>query len=106
MFSNMGGGASTFPAVKVRGLPFEATEFDVTQFFGGLPVVDVLLETASDGRKAGTGFVVLGSPEALQGALQRNKQNMGRRYLEVFTATKADYYQAVAKHCGTMYSTD
>lgn len=88
--------ATTFPAVKVRGLPFEATEFDVTNFFEGVAVIDVVLEVAPDGRKAGTGYVVLGSDEALQGALARNKQSMGRRYLEVFSASKAEYYAAVA----------
>merc|ERR1712091_796403 len=30
---DMGGGSTTFPAVRVRGLPFEAAEFDVIQFF-------------------------------------------------------------------------
>ena len=30
-------------------------------------------------------------------ALQKNRQNLGRRYIEVFRATKQDYYTAVAQ---------
>jgi len=85
-----------FPAVRIRGLPFETTEDDVLQFFADIALVDVLLEMTGDGRCSGTGFVVLGTDEALQAALLKNKESLGRRYVEVFTTTKAEYYKAAS----------
>ncbi|RVW85720.1 Heterogeneous nuclear ribonucleoprotein F [Vitis vinifera] len=59
----------TFPVVRLRGLPFNCTDIDIFKFFAGLDIVDVLL---------------------------RDRQNMGRRYVEVFRCKKQDYYHAVA----------
>jgi heterogeneous nuclear ribonucleoprotein F/H len=33
-------------------------------------------------------------------ALQKNRQSMGRRYIEVFRSKKQDYYTAVAQAAG------
>eukprot|EP00850_Spirogloea_muscicola_P024205 SM000481S16628 [mRNA] locus=s481:3044:4496:- [translate_table: standard] len=85
----------TFPAVKTRGLPFQCSELDVLDFFAGLDVVDVLL-LRRGGRFCGEAFVVFGTPVQVDLALQRNRQNMGRRYVEVFRAKKLEYYSAVA----------
>ncbi|GBG72219.1 hypothetical protein CBR_g11151 [Chara braunii] len=85
----------TFPVVKLRGLPFNCNENDVIDFFAGLDVVDVLL-SHKGGRFSGEAFVVFGAPMQVDFALQRNRQNMGRRYIEVFRSKKTDYYSAVA----------
>ncbi|EFJ25570.1 hypothetical protein SELMODRAFT_413714 [Selaginella moellendorffii] len=84
-----------FPVVRLRGLPFNCSESDVFEFFAGLDVVDVLL-VRKQGRFSGEAFVVLGAPMQVDFALQRNRQNMGRRYVEVFRSKKQDYYSAVA----------
>ncbi|BBN13115.1 hypothetical protein MPTK1_6g00920 [Marchantia polymorpha subsp. ruderalis] len=84
-----------FPVVRLRGLPFNCSESDVFEFFAGLDVVDVLL-VRKQGRFSGEAFVVFGAPMQVDFALQRNRQNMGRRYIEVFRCKKHDYYQAVA----------
>uniref|UniRef100_A0A0C9RM99 TSA: Wollemia nobilis Ref_Wollemi_Transcript_11219_1353 transcribed RNA sequence n=2 Tax=Wollemia nobilis TaxID=56998 RepID=A0A0C9RM99_9CONI len=85
----------TFPVVRLRGLPFNCSESDVYEFFAGLDVVDVLL-VHKQGRFSGEAFVVLGAPMQVDFALQRDRQNMGRRYVEVFRCKKQDYYNAVA----------
>ncbi|URD80397.1 hypothetical protein MUK42_18824, partial [Musa troglodytarum] len=41
-------------------------------------------------------FVVFSSPMQAEFALHRDRQNMGRRYIEVFRCSKQDYYRAVA----------
>jgi heterogeneous nuclear ribonucleoprotein F/H len=49
-----------------------------------------------------TSFTLKLSPQ-INFALQKNRQHMGRRYVEVFPTKKADYYRAVAeevKHGG------
>eukprot|EP00245_Coleochaete_scutata_P009061 TRINITY_DN28_c0_g1_i2.p1 TRINITY_DN28_c0_g1~~TRINITY_DN28_c0_g1_i2.p1 ORF type:complete len:202 (+),score=46.09 TRINITY_DN28_c0_g1_i2:89-694(+) len=84
-----------FPVVKLRGLPFNCTDTDVIDFFMGLDVVDVLL-MRRNGRFCGEAFVVFGAPVQVDYALQKNRQNMGRRYIEVFRAKKADYYTAIS----------
>lgn len=87
--------ARAFPAVRLRGLPFNCTESDVYEFFAGLDVVDVLL-THKQGRFSGEAYCVFGAPMQVDFALQRNRQNMGQRYIEVFRSKKQEYYSAVA----------
>ncbi|KAM3394432.1 heterogeneous nuclear ribonucleoprotein H2 [Capsicum galapagoense] len=86
---------SGFPVVRLRGLPFNCTEIDICKFFAGLDIVDTFLVN-KDGRFFGEAFVVFAGHTQVDYALQRDRQNMGRRYMEVFSCKKEDYYQAVA----------
>ncbi|GAB2282491.1 hypothetical protein Dimus_017034 [Dionaea muscipula] len=86
---------SGFPVVRLRGLPFNCSDIDVLKFFSGLDIVDVLLVNKS-GRFSGDAFVVFASPVQADLALQRDRQSMGRRYVEVFRCKKEEYYSAVA----------
>ncbi|GMH25154.1 hypothetical protein Nepgr_026997 [Nepenthes gracilis] len=90
---------SGFPVVRLRGLPFNCTDVDVFKFFAGLDIVDVLLVN-KNGRFSGDAFVVFASPVQADLALQRDRQSMGRRYVEVFRCKKQDYYYAVAAEVG------
>lgn len=96
-FGGYGGGFQlpSFPVVRLRGLPFNCTDIDIFKFFAGLDIVDVLLVNKS-GRFSGEAFVVFAGPLQVELALQRDRQNMGRRYVEVFTCKRQDYYNAVA----------
>ncbi|XP_002513501.2 heterogeneous nuclear ribonucleoprotein F isoform X2 [Ricinus communis] len=84
-----------FPVVRLRGLPFDCTETDVAEFFHGLDIVDVLF-VHKGGKFTGEAFCVLGCPLQVDFALQKNRQNMGRRYVEVFRSKRQDYYKAIA----------
>ncbi|KAK6924574.1 RNA recognition motif domain [Dillenia turbinata] len=84
-----------FPVVRLRGLPFNCTDIDIIKFFAGLDIVDVLLVN-KNGRFTGEAFVVFAGSMQADFALQRDRQNMGRRYVEVFRCKKLDYYNAVA----------
>ncbi|KAL3525176.1 hypothetical protein ACH5RR_013548 [Cinchona calisaya] len=92
-----GGGfhSSVFPVVRLRGLPFDCTDIDIFKFFAGLDIVDVFL-VSKGGRFSGEAFVVFASPVQAEFALQRDRQNIGRRYVEVFRCKKQDYYHAIA----------
>ncbi|KAL5752327.1 hypothetical protein ACOSQ2_022834 [Xanthoceras sorbifolium] len=95
-----GGGGSgfqapPFPVVRLRGLPFNCTDIDIFKFFAGLDIVDVLLVN-KNGRFSGEAFVLFAGPIQVEFALQRDRQNMGRRYVEVFRCKRQDYYNAVA----------
>ncbi|CAI9780854.1 unnamed protein product [Fraxinus pennsylvanica] len=86
---------SAFPVVRVRGLPFNCSDVDIFKFFAGLDIVDVFLVN-KDGRFSGEGFVVFAGPMQAELALQRDRQNMGRRYVEVFRCKRQEYYHAIA----------
>lgn len=99
-YGNYGGGPSrssayNFPVVRLRGLPFNCDELEIHKFFTGLDIVDCLL-VHKNGRFSGEAFVVFSSSMQGEFALQRNRQNMGRRYIEVFQSKKQEYYQAIA----------
>jgi len=83
------------PAVKLRGLPFEATVGDVMVFFEGVALLDIVFVLKGD-RPAGEAIVVLPSSAELQMALQRDRHHMGRRYVEVFPSSRTEYYLATA----------
>ncbi|KAF8101408.1 hypothetical protein N665_0205s0004 [Sinapis alba] len=93
------GFVGAFPAVRLRGLPFNCADIDIFKFFAGLDIVDVLL-VSKNGKFSGEAFVVFAGPMQVEIALQRDRQNMGRRYVEVFRCYKQDYYNAVAAEEG------
>lgn len=84
-----------FPVVRLRGLPFDCAEAEIVDFFHGLDVIDVLF-VHKGGKFTGEAYCVLGYPLQIDFALQRNRQNIGRRYVEVFRSRKDEYYKAIA----------
>ncbi len=74
--------------VKLRGLPFNATKTEITEFFSGIEIETngILIISDSTGRPKGEAFVQFTTEEGAKKALQRNKQNMGHRYIEVFSS--------------------
>ncbi|KAK6119775.1 hypothetical protein DH2020_046479 [Rehmannia glutinosa] len=84
-----------FPVVRLRGLPFDCAEAEIVDFFHGLDVIDVLF-VHKGGKFTGEAYCVLGYPLQMDFALQRNRQNIGRRYVEVFRSRKDEYYKAIA----------
>lgn len=87
--------------VRLRGLPFASTAEDVLAFLGeGCEVLGgeegVVFSCAPDGRPSGEAFVELArGEEDVRAALERHKQQLGSRYVEVFGASKGDLYTAV-----------
>ncbi|KAL2535803.1 RNA-binding (RRM/RBD/RNP motif) family protein [Forsythia ovata] len=84
-----------FPVVRLRGLPFDCAEAEIADFFHGLDIVDILF-VHKGGKFTGEAYCVLGYPLQIDFALQRNRQNIGRRYVEVFRSRKDEYYKAIA----------
>lgn len=97
MGEGMGGGYAgadrVFPAVKLRGLPFDVTEDDIRMFLGCDPV-DILM-VHRGGRLSGEAFIILSSPMQIELALSKNRTYLGRRYIEVYRSKKMDYYKAI-----------
>ncbi|GMP88034.1 hypothetical protein CsSME_00040169 [Camellia sinensis var. sinensis] len=84
-----------FPVVRLQGLPFDCSEADIEEFFYGLDIVDVLF-VHKNGKFTGEAYCVLAYPLQVNFALQRNRQNIGRRYVEVFRSKRKEYYKAIA----------
>ncbi|KAH7669380.1 RNA recognition motif domain-containing protein [Dioscorea alata] len=78
--------------------PYFSTRGGISSFqqsYGYRDVVDCLLVN-KNGRFSGEAFVVFPSMMQTEFALQKDRQNMGRRYIEVFRGSKMEYYHAIA----------
>jgi RNA recognition motif. (a.k.a. RRM, RBD, or RNP domain) len=78
--------------VRLRGLPWTCVEQDIVDFFVGIPIVPKGIHFVKNahGKATGEAFVQLHVIESVQHALQRHKQMMGRRYIEVFKSNPVD----------------
>ena len=79
------------------------------QFFEGLEVLDgtagVHMPKTPEGRPLGEAYVEFASEAEQQEALQRNRNKLGSRYIELFVSSKAEMHQARASHAGTVRHT-
>lgn len=82
-------GVNEDAVVKLRGLPFSASKLDIADFFAGLEVEanGILVMTDYEGRPKGEAFVQFTTVAGAERALEKNKQNMGHRYIEVFPSS-------------------
>ncbi|VDM41065.1 unnamed protein product [Toxocara canis] len=78
--------------VKCRGLPWSCTEEEIRLFFepAERSIVKVTLTKNRDARPSGEAFVTFDSEEDYEYALTKDKQHMGKRYIEVFPASASD----------------
>ncbi|XP_063726313.1 heterogeneous nuclear ribonucleoprotein F-like [Symsagittifera roscoffensis] len=77
--------------VKMQGLPYESTRHDIVQFFH--PAEVLFLEFVRDNNGRITDCVVeFGNERDHQLALSRHKQNLGRRYVEVYNYEDDEWY--------------
>ncbi|XP_061674592.1 G-rich sequence factor 1 [Syngnathoides biaculeatus] len=90
--------AALFPAdtrvVRLRGLPFTCTEDDIVHFFSGLEIMEkgITMVINSRGRRSGEAFVWFSSQEAADEALQRDRELIGNRYIEVFPSSSQEIH--------------
>ncbi|KAI5704081.1 hypothetical protein M8J75_001813 [Diaphorina citri] len=76
--------------VRLRGLPFESKKDDIAQFFGGLEIIPngiTLVEDPFNGRPTGEAYVQFVDKETAERALQKHKERIGHRYIEIFKST-------------------
>eukprot|EP01065_Artemidia_motanka_P026856 TRINITY_DN32091_c0_g1_i1.p1 TRINITY_DN32091_c0_g1~~TRINITY_DN32091_c0_g1_i1.p1 ORF type:complete len:313 (+),score=79.01 TRINITY_DN32091_c0_g1_i1:70-939(+) len=75
--------------VRLRGLPFAATELDIANFFAGVNIAQqgIHLVFNHDNRPSGEAFVELENPDDMEPALRKDRQMLGHRYVEVFRSS-------------------
>lgn len=75
--------------IKMRGLPYSTTEQEVNEFFksenGTIWFTQDII-----GRPSGEAFVEFASEEAANEAFQKDKQNIGSRYIELFKSSPGE----------------
>ncbi|NWU90819.1 GRSF1 factor, partial [Upupa epops] len=73
--------------VLLRGLPFSSTKEDITDFFAGLKITDIVFIYRGE-RRTGEAFVQFAAPNMAAKALLRHRHYMGSRYIEVYVSRK------------------
>lgn len=100
--TNYSTGSDKYYIVRLRGLPWQVTERDVVEFFGGLKITSggIYFRRDGTGRTTGEGFVRFDNSGDFEEALRRHRRYMGRRYVEVFSSTVDEWNQAVSGMAG------
>ncbi|CAI2352215.1 unnamed protein product [Caenorhabditis sp. 36 PRJEB53466] len=75
--------------VRMRGLPFNATEKDVKEFFDDLPVEKVKFVVVH-GRPNGEAYVEFKSREDATVAMGYDRKEINKRYIELFSAAASE----------------
>jgi len=87
------GGGSGRHVVHMRGLPFRVTEQEIAEWFSSVAdPMDVMIHYNHDGRPSGEADAMFGSESEAMRALQKNKQNMQHRYVELFYDGPGDHF--------------
>jgi RNA recognition motif-containing protein len=72
--------------VRCRGLPWSTTVDEITNFFSDCTFVEgndnVHLTLTREGRPSGEAYIEVASEEDVEKALEKDKQHMGKRYVE------------------------
>ncbi|KAH9557410.1 hypothetical protein CY35_07G083300 [Sphagnum magellanicum] len=78
--------------IKMRGLPYNATQREIMDFFDGLNIMPngIHIVMGATDRPTGEAFVEFTSSDEAQRGMERHRQNIGSRYIELFRATKSE----------------
>ncbi|XP_020660922.3 G-rich sequence factor 1 [Pogona vitticeps] len=85
--------------VRLRGLPYSCTEEDVSEFFSGLTILDIVFVMDQKGKwRTGEAYVQFATPEMANQALLKHREEIGNRYIEIFPSGK----RAIQTHKGSL----
>ncbi|XP_056643648.1 heterogeneous nuclear ribonucleoprotein H-like [Diorhabda carinulata] len=78
--------------VRLRGLPFGCSKEEIAQFFTGLEIVPngITLLTDYSGRSSGEAYVQFVNREVAEKALQKHRETIGHRYIEIFRSSLSE----------------
>ncbi|GJQ88331.1 hypothetical protein Trydic_g3807 [Trypoxylus dichotomus] len=90
-------GANEDGCVRLRGLPFGCSKEEIAQFFTGLEIVPngITLLTDYSGRSSGEAYVQFVSKEVAEKALQKHREKIGHRYIEIFRSSLSEVNSAL-----------
>jgi len=79
--------------VRMRGVPFKATEAEIKEFLSKAEVKAArvhIIREAGVGRPSGVAYAELASDDDVTKAMTLNKENMGSRYIEMYKASQTE----------------
>ncbi|XP_063685593.1 heterogeneous nuclear ribonucleoprotein F-like [Bolinopsis microptera] len=76
--------------VFMRGIPFKASQGDVIKFFAPLMPRHIEIIIGDDGRPSGTAFAFFHSHEDALLAMEKDKETMDTRYVDLFLESSAE----------------
>ncbi|XP_055300954.1 heterogeneous nuclear ribonucleoprotein F-like [Sitodiplosis mosellana] len=91
-------GAQDESVVRLRGLPWNATESEISEFFDGLLIKQnngIYIPYNKNGKASGEAFVHFETIEDCNQALTRNMNKLGHRYIEIFRSTEQQMIRSV-----------
>jgi len=84
--------------VRMRGLPYSATESEIEEFLLGAEVKAArvhIIREAGVGRPSGVAYAELASDDDVTKAMTLNKETMGSRYIEMYKASQTELNGAI-----------
>ncbi|XP_043189168.1 heterogeneous nuclear ribonucleoprotein H2-like isoform X2 [Amphibalanus amphitrite] len=87
------GAAAASPAdegcVRLRGLPYSCSKEEIANFFSGLEVVPngITIPLDVQGRSSGEAYVQFVDKDVAERAMEKNKEKIGHRYIEIFRSS-------------------
>lgn len=93
------GDLSQSVCIKMKGLPYTALPREIVKFFEGYRFAPngIHMVTGLSGRPTGEAFVEFVSADEAHRAMERNKNNIGPRYVELLRATKCELLIAMGE---------
>lgn len=84
--------------IRLRGLPFGCSKEEIAQFFTGLEIVPngITLPTDYSGRSTGEAYIQFSTAALAERALEKHKEKIGHRYIEIFRSSLSEARAASA----------
>ncbi|XP_020893887.1 heterogeneous nuclear ribonucleoprotein F isoform X2 [Exaiptasia diaphana] len=78
--------------VRLRGLPYGCSKEEIAQFFTGFEIVPngITITLQEEGKTSGEAYVEFASPDIAEQAMQKDKEKIGHRYIELFKSAKSE----------------
>lgn len=75
--------------VRLRGLPYSCSKEEIANFFSGLEVVPngITIPLDVQGRSSGEAYVQFVDKDVAERAMEKNKEKIGHRYIEIFRSS-------------------
>ncbi|XP_028282141.1 RNA binding motif protein 12Bb [Parambassis ranga] len=98
--------ANTDVFLFLRGLPYTVTEKEVYDFFGGLPIDEIILLKKKTGANNGSGYVKFATSEAAVEGLKKDREYLGSRYIELLKSNITEWCLATDKGPAVVFKVD
>lgn len=82
--------------VRLRGLPYRCSKEEILDFFNGLEIVSngIVLPMDHQGRHTGDAYVEFVNSETAEKSMDRHKEKIGHRYIEIFKSSEMEMRSA------------